>query len=199
MVHKISEKMVSWQVATGNLREYEWNKYVYAYEILLNQLINLSIAVVLALISHELKAVLMFLVIYIPLRKYAGGFHAKTNERCVIYSSFIIVCIIMLNRWLRNFIYDYENIIAMLFILLLIFVYRISPVETKNKKLDMEERRKYRKKVHKICTIHIFIMVLNVLVLKRQCMSINILLGYFFLFIVLIITYKKQKERIYND
>lgn len=65
MIHKIAEKMINWQIVKGNLTETDRNKYVYAYEILFNQLVNLSIAVVLAFVSHELISVLLFLVIYI--------------------------------------------------------------------------------------------------------------------------------------
>ena len=46
MIHKIAEKMINWQIVKGNLTETDRNKYVYAYEILFNQLVNLSIAVV---------------------------------------------------------------------------------------------------------------------------------------------------------
>lgn len=196
MIHKISEKMVSWQVIKGNITEGEWNKYVYAYEVLLNQLINLSIAVILAFISHELKSVLMFLSIYIPLRKYAGGFHARSNERCIIYSSIVIIYVILLNKWLRYFFSNgYGNIMLICSMLLLVFVWHMAPIETKNRKLDMEEMGKYRKKVHIICIIHISIMVLNVLILKRKCISINILLGYIILFLVLIVAHKNKIDK----
>ncbi len=196
MIHKVSEKIINWQIIKGNLRECEQNKYIYAYEILLNQLINLTIAIVLAFISQELKAVLIFLAIYIPLRKYAGGFHAKNNGRCIIYSTFIIIVVIFLNKrlcYLPN-----GNIAEICFLLLLVFVWYVAPIEAKNKKLAMEERRKFRKKVHLVCVTHIFIMVLNVFVLKRTCISINILLGYLTLFGVLIITYKDKKMKIAN-
>lgn len=194
MIHKTSKKIVSWQVAKGNLAEEERNKYVYAYEILLNQLINLSIAAVLAFISHELKAVLMFLVIYIPLRKYAGGFHAKSNERCVIYSTFVIIYVILLNKWLSYFAGGYENIMATCSMLLLACVCHIAPIETKNKKLDMKERGKYRRNIHIICMIHLFIMALNVLILKKKCISINILVGYIILFVILEMEHNKRKS-----
>lgn len=199
MIHKISEKIICWQVIKGNITEEERNKYVYSYEILLNQLINISIAMVLAVISCELKSVMLFLVIYIPLRKYAGGFHAKTNERCIVYSSLIIIYVIFLNKWLRSFEDDYQNIMAICSMLLLAFVCYVAPVEAKNKKLDMEENRKYRRKVHIICIIHIFIMALNVLVLKRICISINILLGYLTLFWALIIAYKNKARKLYIE
>lgn len=189
--------MINWQVTKGNLIEKERNKYVYAYEILLNQLINLSIAAILAFISHELIGVLMFLIVYIPLRKYAGGFHAKSSERCILYSSLVILYIILLNKWLRYVSNGYDKVIEICFMLLLVFVWHVAPIEAQNKQLDREERGKYRRKVHIICIIHISIMALNVLILKRKCISINILAGYIILFWVLIVAYKNKKVKEY--
>lgn len=195
MIHRIAERIINWQVIRGNITEEEKNKYIYSYEILLNQVINLSIALILGLILCELKAVIFFLVIYIPLRRFAGGFHAKTNERCIIYSSLLVVCVIILNKMLRYYAHGYENIMAICSVLLLVCVCCIAPVEAQNKKLEVEEKKRYRRKVHLICLIHIFVMVLNVLILKKQCISVNILLGYFVLCILLIITFKKQKQK----
>lgn len=159
MIHKIAEKMINWQIDKGNLTETERSKYVYAYEVMLNQLVNMSIAAVLAFVSHELIAVLLFLVIYIPLRKYAGGFHAENNEKCIIYSSLVIIYVIVLNKTLYDVTNAYGGIGTICFVLMLAFVWHMAPIETKNKKLDNMERRRYRRKVHIICIIHILLMV----------------------------------------
>lgn len=196
MIHKVSEKIINFQVIKGNITEEERNKYVYAYEVLLNQLINISIAMVLALISCELKAVLLFLAIYIPLRKYAGGFHAKTNERCIIYSSLMIIGVIFLNKWLRCFVSGYESIMAICSLVLLVFICYMAPVEAENKKLDVEESRKYKRKVYIISIIHIFILAVNILFLRIRCISVNIMLGYLILFGVLMISYKNKRDEI---
>lgn len=195
MIHKIAEKMINWQIVKGNLTETDRNKYVYAYEILFNQLVNLSIAVVLAFVSHELISVLLFLVIYIPLRKYAGGFHAENNEKCIIYSSLVIICVIIFNTTLHDVTNAYEGIISIMmicFMLMLAFIWHMTPIEAKNKKLDELERRRCRRKVHIICIIHILFMIWNVLILMRICISINILLAYATVVLVLAIGYKKR-------
>lgn len=198
MIHMIAEKMINWQIVKGNLTETDRNKYVYAYEILFNQLVNLSIAVVLAFVSHELIAVFLFLVVYIPLRKYAGGFHAENNEKCMLYSSLVIICVIVLNKTLHDVTTNtYESIISIMmicFMLMLAFIWHMAPIETKNKKLDELERRRCRRKVHIIWTIHILLMVWNVLILKRTCISINILLAYATVVWFLVIGHQKMKK-----
>lgn len=192
-MHRISEKIISWQIRKGKLRGSERNKYVYAYEILLNQLVNMFIAIVLALVFHELIAVLVFLVIYIPLRKYAGGFHAKSNEKCMICSSVVIVCVIVLNKVLHYVMNNWESFSIIWFILVLAYVWRMAPIETPNKKLDEVERRTYKRKVHFICIVHMMLMVLNVLVLKGTCIPINMLLAYTTSSLLLVIEYKRKK------
>lgn len=193
MIHKTAVNIINWQIEKGSLSEKERNKYVYAYEILLNQVINLSIAVLLALVSKEAIAVFLFLGIYIPLRKYAGGFHAKNNERCILYSSLVIMGVILLNKWLSFYAESFETVMTVCTLLLLSFVWQVAPIDTENKKLEDAERNKYRKKVHMFCVMHIFLMIFNLLLVKRTDLCINILLAYITSCFVLIMEYKKQK------
>ena len=199
MIHKIAERIVNEQIAKECLNADERNKYIYAYEVLVNQVINIAIAVILALMLHEPKAVLLFLCIYIPLRKYAGGFHAKNNERCIVYSTLIIVLVIFCNRLLMQYVYDYKSIAVFTWLLLLVYIYHLAPVEAKNKRLDIEERKYYKKKVRNICIVHISFMVLNVLFLQWKGIYINALLAYSVLFFALKIekfNTEKQKNEI---
>lgn len=101
MIHRLAEKIVTGQIRKGTMQEEERNKYIYAYEVFLDQIFNFAIAFVLGIVTHELLAVCIFLAIYIPLRKYAGGFHAKTNGRCMVYSTLVIVGVILCNKVFR--------------------------------------------------------------------------------------------------
>ena len=67
----------------------------------------------------------------------------------------------------------------------------MAPVEAVNKKLNIEERGRYRKRVRMFCIIHAALILLNVCVFKMTYISINFLLGYITVFIVLVMKYKK--------
>lgn len=191
MIHNIATQMIDWQIAKGYLKASEGRKYVYAYEILLNQLLNVSIATFLAIISHECIAVAVFLLIYVPVRKYAGGFHADSNAKCVMYSSLLIVVVILSNKLFIQYTNGFGAIMGICTLVLVLCVWYMAPVEAANKKLDGVERRRYRKRVRILCVIHAVVIVLNVWLLKMSYISMNLLLGYITLFIVLVTKYKK--------
>ncbi|MBE5994910.1 MAG: hypothetical protein E7247_21280, partial [Paenibacillaceae bacterium] len=73
MLQRISEDIVSWQIKKNLLKDDQRALYLYAYEILLNQIINIIVAVIIAVIMRAPMPVFVFLASYIPLRSYCGG------------------------------------------------------------------------------------------------------------------------------
>lgn len=187
--------MVEWQIVKGYLKEHEKNTYVYAYEILLNQIINIFAATVLSIISGKEMEVAVFLVVYIPIRKYAGGFHAKTNGRCILYSIIMIYCVITINKLFQNFIFDIGVFCGALTLIFLICVWLISPVESLNKKLSLDEKNFCEGKVHLFCVIDILLLFLNLFVLKKMYISISLLLAYTILLLLLVLGKIHKFER----
>ena len=68
----------------------------YGVQQLLTMTLNLVCTVVLGVIYGMLPESILIMVLYIPLRSYAGGFHAKTSFRCFIYSLIMMVLLLLL-------------------------------------------------------------------------------------------------------
>ena len=144
MLARISGKIVNWQIKTGILSDEERAVYQYAYELLLNQVINISLAVLIAVVFAAPIPVLLFLISYIPMRSFCGGYHADTNLGCTIVSALLICCVC----WI------YQNIRGSVLMIYYPFIYLISgylviryaPVPTQNKPLDETETVRYRRK-----------------------------------------------------
>ncbi len=83
----------------------------------------------------------VFMAAYIPLRSFAGGYHAKTPLKCYILSLIIITIILAGMKYLSvaNIVY-YSALAATSLI-----VFLLSPVEDKNKPLDEIEQKFYKK------------------------------------------------------
>jgi accessory gene regulator B len=79
---------------------------------------------------------------YIPFRRYAGGYHAKTRKRCswLTYSStfifLLLVFVIPMNRIIFSFVV----------LLFLGIIYKRVPLQSKNKPLNSVEKKVYRRK-----------------------------------------------------
>lgn len=85
---------------------------------------------------------IIYMICYIPLRHYAGGFHAKTPARCFVFSTFMLFSVLSAMKWVRI----NGPICIITTLSMLVLIYLISPVQDKNKPLDNDEQCTYRKR-----------------------------------------------------
>lgn len=92
---------------------------------------------------------MLFLAIYIPLRKYAGGWHASTQLRCFILSTALTA--------LALIIIGAVPLTGLALILLIapgsIVIFIISPVADANKPLSKNEHKVYGRRARVILTV----------------------------------------------
>ena len=134
MLKKFSIWIVNWQIKQGNLKQEEQAIYEYAYEILLNQIINLLFASLIAWYFRMPIVVAVFLAIYIPLRSYSGGYHAATNWGCTLVSAFILVLICGVYP---NIPQEIAVLYPVLFVISGVCIFLFAPVPDINKPLDL--------------------------------------------------------------
>ena len=66
MLAKISSSIVDWQIRKGYLEDRDRAVYQYGYELLINQSINILVAVFISILFHSFDIVFIFLLSYIP-------------------------------------------------------------------------------------------------------------------------------------
>ncbi len=157
MIEGLSQKLVQWQIAKSIILDKDRSVYEYSYIVMIGEVINILIACVIATVFRY-PNLLIFLVAYIPLRTYAGGYHADNSDRCMVFSviTLVIVCIIgkyLLSEDQALFYLSGELAAATVIILL-------APVEDHNKPLDKQETKKYRKYAYVILLAEISIAIL---------------------------------------
>ena len=131
------------------------------YQFGLNQLfffvINMMTSVAIGLAFGKLTECLVFTLAYMLLRRYTGGYHAKTSLRCYCMS----VCLTTVVLWGISEVITHEWYRGYFIILLVSMsvIFFNAPIESVNKPLDDEEYKKYRKKSLEIMTIE-FVLIL---------------------------------------
>lgn len=150
--------------------------YKFGFNQLIFISINLMTTVIIGILFSMIFESVIFLVSYMVVRVYAGGYHAKTQFRCYIISSLFIVLALLGVRYINW--EGFASIIAITIAAVIIF--KLSPVETKNKPLDDIERKIYTTKSHKrIVTIYALCIVSMLLnyeaIFKSVAMAIIIL------------------------
>jgi accessory gene regulator B len=117
---------------------------IYTYGIKQGILIIINIATVVAigLVIGLLAESMVFLVTYMLIRTYAGGYHAKSQLGCYIFST-VAVTVILLG--IKHIIFScFIYLIAALLSATVIYV--LSPIENINKPLSQKEKILYGKK-----------------------------------------------------
>lgn len=114
--------------------------YVFGFHYGFMTLLNIATTLFIGLLFCMLWQSAIFLVCYIPLRIFAGGYHAKTPLRCYVMSSIMVAVILLL---IRSVPWDSALCIAVLVSGAFIIGLR-APVANPSKPLDALERKVYR-------------------------------------------------------
>lgn len=125
-------------------------------------LVTVLVTLILGLLMGMFWQSVVFLLSFSSIRRYAGGYHAKSQKTCYAVSLlalFLAFCYIK---------YVTPNICfsILLQIICTITIFLLAPVETENKKLDTAEIEKYRD-----CTrirLVIAILAWSILTILRQ-------------------------------
>ena len=108
---------------------------------------------------------IIFLVCFIVLRKYAGGYHADTQNRCYVISTAIIAVALLAIRYMSD---GSDNEI---FILL----YFLVPVDNKNHRLEYWEKEKYGKKARvRIGCMYVLCIFLNFTAIRSIAITVGV-------------------------
>lgn len=131
------------------------DKEVYRYGIQqgLNLALNILTTIVIGALCGMVYPSILFLVCYMPLRSFCGGYHAKTHLRCYIYSVIMITSILLVTKYAAFNIVLYEILVLISLIIILI----LAPVEDENKKLDSVEKRVFRKRAYIIAFLEVLL------------------------------------------
>lgn len=144
MIRRLSESIVKWQFRRNILTREQSALYQYAYEVMLNQAINIFLAILIAVVLNAPMSVLVFLVSYIPLRSYCGGYHARTNGGCTIVSTILILLVCLVEKM---YIWELTALLTPVCLMVSgVFIFMFAPVPDKNKPLDEKETILYRKR-----------------------------------------------------
>lgn len=120
--------------------------YEYALYIILSSLLHIATIIILGLCFNLLVESIVFYLSFIVIRKFAGGYHAKTPTRCYLFS--IVSSIVSFNLiiFIEN-LYGGVIIMIMIELFCIIFIFIISPLDSDNNPLNRNEKKAYRKKL----------------------------------------------------
>ena len=143
MLNNLAKHLADKLLLIGSITKDERELYIYGFFMLLSNLMYLILACFFGLILGCLVESIIFYIAFQLIRRYAGGYHASTETRCEILSTFfIVVCIVTIK--LAD-LHGFQNILFIAALVSAVCIFFLCPLDTPEKPLSGEEFRQFRK------------------------------------------------------
>lgn len=143
MIRKAANILSKWLLKTGAISENDLELYEYGIYSFLFTLIPLLAVIVLSFPFHMTFESVLFIIPFIFLRKFTGGFHFSSALPCalvsiVILSAFLLTIktLILSSQYTPAYIAVYLSLIP---------IAAFSPIDSANRRLTPKEKRIFRK------------------------------------------------------
>ena len=146
MFEVLSERVTDWLLTNEAIAREDKEVYRYGIQQGMIALLNLGTTIVVGMVFGKLLESILFMAAYIPLRSYAGGYHAKTAVRCYFFSIVMMSAVL----WVMRYVMYYGLICGCLTAISGSVIWFLVPVEDRNKPLDDVEKSVYRKRARGI-------------------------------------------------
>ena len=171
MVKKVSSGLTDYLIKKGVIENEVYDIYQFGIENTILKIIHLVSYIILGAIFGLLPELIIFLIVFIPLREYSGGYHAKTPLKCYIVSCFTVFSLLLIIQFTPETLLKYSILLALIgsFVLFLIV-----PVEAESKPLDDSEKIYYKSKAGFII---ILILVLTLFLRTIELYNVSYILA----------------------
>ncbi|MBQ7794424.1 MAG: accessory gene regulator B family protein [Clostridia bacterium] len=143
MLKSIAEEITVVLAANDVIKTDEMEAYNYGLQLLVPKVILYITILIVSLITNTIWVSFAFVVLFMTLRRYAGGFHCKTAETCLFFS-FLIYLLVLFGY---DFIQRIPQIgygLSSLFSAIVVLTF--APIEDVNRPLEGNEKVQYRLK-----------------------------------------------------
>lgn len=157
MISYIASKISMVWKKNGIIDSRDINMYVYGVELILSSLFSIFCVVLIGIIHFSIIDSLLFLMIFIPIRLFSGGYHANSYLSCNIS---MIITFTSTAYCAYNIKPSINSIIATLIINYIVFFF-CCPVENKYKLLDNGQKKRCKLIALRLLTIASFLSLLS--------------------------------------
>lgn len=143
MISNLSKCFADKLLSNGTITKEEHELYIYGLFMLLSQVMFF---IVMCIIGLALGCVLESIIFYIAfqfIRKYAGGYHAKTETRCEIFTTLsLLACAVVIKL---SQTYDFRIALLIISLISAVLICVLCPLDTPEKPLSDKEFKYFRK------------------------------------------------------
>lgn len=144
MIKSISDKLLSYMRNNTDIPDDMADVYRYGIEITISSILNIFLIVLVSLLMGHLMYGIVFLLFFIPLRSYCGGYHATTYFRCNTVFLLTYIAVYLSSLYLTEYFNDSIQLAEVLLLLAFLPILIFSPVKNVHKTLSEKTAKKCR-------------------------------------------------------
>ena len=142
MLEKLSARLTEALLRRGAAEESKRELFEYGFQITLSTLLWLATITVIGLVFFDWRFLLCYLLFYLPIRQFAGGYHCSTYGGCYALSNLMFLAVCLGGRALQD--PGWKLPVLALGALALLFIFWQAPVMNPSNSLSKRGIRKNR-------------------------------------------------------
>ncbi len=170
----VEEAILNWLIGEKTINEEERELYEYALSVLWSSVSLLILVLIVGVITGTVREGLLFLLPFLIMRKFSGGFHTRRMWTCIVSSTIVLsTCMVCIKYLCTGIMMNIVLVIALCSLMIW------SPVDTENRRLNPEEKRSCKAIVFAMAVVFGLLYLMLVLSKHNQaavCIAIGIIL-----------------------
>ncbi len=167
MATRIARFITQKLLTSSVIEEGDKELYCYGFFLLITRFFFFLITVFVGFLAGIPSESILFHLVFISLRTYAGGVHAKTEAACTILTTLALTASVFGIRAIERTNCDLISVLMLVSGSLCILLF--SPLDTKDKPLTSQEKRHYQL----ICYVIALLWIVSALI--ARILSLNIM------------------------
>lgn len=153
----MSEWLSHQMVEMGIIKAEDQDIYTFGIRNGFIILLNLFTALLIGLFTTKLLLVAAFTIAFMILRSYTGGYHSESHMLCYISSSLVLFIPIYTVQLFQQ---TKISVLGLILVVAVIVILILSPMDSRKRKLDQQERVYFGKRAKVILLAQIMILII---------------------------------------
>lgn len=158
MITSLAQAITGYLLKNKIIENDKLDIYIYGFEIFISNIFGFLIGLTLGFVFSQIFECMAFLLIFIIMRTYCGGYHADTYLKCNIIFTTNITIAMLIFKFIANFPIYLHIVIGLTCIISIVM---FAPVENEYKPLTIDEKKQH--KTTSIILYLIFFIISSVL------------------------------------
>lgn len=142
MITSIAQFITGYLLKNKIIESNKLDIYIYGFEILISNMLGFLIGLTLGIAFSQILECLVFLLIFVLMRTYCGGYHAETYLKCNIIFTTNIMIAMLIFKFIVNYPVYFHFMINIICIISIVI---LAPVENEYKPITSDEKKRHKK------------------------------------------------------